>query len=236
MNKHKIINFIQQLKHDMTPMSPRQRFDHIWYHFKWHLIAIVACITAATSLTVSVINGTKPFILGGGIVNVSISADGTTYLTDQYLAAMGTDKKHHQISLFDSGISETNAAELELNSSFTTTFMTLLGAKKFDYLIMDKPTATYYMEQGLFMDLHSIFNIDELQSMESLLLYANIYNEDGITTGEMYPVGICIDALHFTSECITPSEGIYILFAENAPHKDQLHMLYDYLCAWTSGS
>lgn len=236
MKNNKFYRFVQQLKNDMEPMSARQRMEHILYHFKWHLLAIVACIIVAISLIFSIVDGSKPFMLGGGTVNASLSEEGTIYLTDNYLSAMGSSSKKHQISFFDSGLTGLDAAQIDQNPNFTMTFMTMVGAEKFDYIIMDEVAMTYYMEQGLFMDLHDVFTQEELLSLDTLIAYANIYDENGVNTGETYPVGICIDALSFTTECVQPSENVYLLFAKNAPHKDQLHSLYDYLCSWTPDS
>ena len=216
----------------MTPMSNKERFDHIWYHFKWHIIAILLCIIAVVSIFVTMIGNHKDSVIGGGLLNVSTTETGTAFLTDNYLYAEGYSRKKYQATLYAPGIVGMDSDELNQNANFTISFMTMLGAKKFDYLILDEAAMNYYKEQGLFMNLASIFSADELQNLSSSLVHSDTYDEDGNALGQMYPIGICIDSLPFAKNCIESDSPVYLVFAGNAPHSDRLVDFYKYLCSW----
>lgn len=216
----------------MAPMSNKERLDHIWYHFKWHIIAILICIIAAISLFVTMIGNQKESVIGGGLLNVSATEAGTVFLTDNYLYAEGYNNKKYQATLYAPGIVGMDSDELNQNPNFTISFMTMLGAKEFDYLILDEVAMNHYKEQGLFMDLSSIFSGNELQSLECSLVYSDTYDEDGNALEKMYPIGICIDSLPFAENCIESNSPIYLVFAGNAPNSDRLVDFYKYLCSW----
>ena len=216
----------------MAPMSNEERFEHIWYHFKWHIIAILLCIFTVVSISVTMISNQKDSIIGGGLLNVSATETGTTFLTDNYLYTNGYSSKKHQATLYDPGITGMNSDDLNQNANFTISFMTMLGVKKLDYLILDEIALNYYKEQGLFMDLSAIFSADDLQSLASSLVYSDTYDKDGNALGKMYPIGICIDSLPFAENCIQSNSPVYLVFAGNAPHTDKLVNFYKYLCSW----
>ena len=216
----------------MAPMSNKERFDHIWYHFRWYIVAILLCIIAVVSIFVTMIGNQKDSVIGGGLLNVSATEAGATFLTDNYLYTEGYDNKKYQATLYVPNIVGMDDDALKQNADFTISFMTMLGAKEFDYLILDEVAMNYYKEQGLFMDLSSIFSADELQNLEYSLAYSDTYDEDGNALGQMYPIGICIDSLSFTENCIESHSPIYLVFAGNAPHSDKLVDFYKYLCAW----
>lgn len=212
-------------------MTRQERINHIWYYFKWHIVAVAICIIAIISLSINIIQSSKNDVLGGAILNVSISEEGTTYLNDNYLQFCGYKKSKNQVFIFNSGIKNLSADELQLNPDFTMAFTTMLGAKKLDFLIMDKPVMDYYIAQNYYMDLRQIFTTDELQALSENLIYTDI-TIDGII--QPIPIAICIDELPFTVNCIQSSQSVYLLFSRNAPNKNQLKSFYDYLCSWNA--
>ena len=216
----------------MAPMSAQERFDHIWYHFKWHILAILLCIIAVASILITMISNRKDIVIGGGLLNVSTTEVGTIFLTDNYLYTEGYDNKKHQATLYIPSIVGMDSEELKQNANFTISFMTMLGAKEFDYLILDEVAMNYYREQGLFKNLSSIFSEDELQNLEHSLAYTDTYDEYGNALGQVYPIAICIDSLSFAENCIESKSPVYLVFASNAPHADRLVDFYKYLCAW----
>lgn len=231
----KLLSTIQTLAKDLRAMTPKQRIEHIWYYFKWHIIIFLGCIIAAASLISSML-AQKESVLGGGFINISVSESGVEYLADEYLQVMEYNAKKQEVFLYDSGMTGMSADQMMQNPNLTISFMTMIGAKKFDYLLMDEVALNHYKEQGLFMDLHSVFSADFLQSNEHLLIYSDTYDEDGNALGQLYPVGICIDAIPFATEHIESDAPVYLAFARNAVHPEKLAGFYDYLCSWKPGS
>lgn len=232
----KTILAIQNLCRDLQAMTPKQRVEHIWYHFKWHILAVICCIAVVISLCVDIAKGNQQELLGGGILNITLSDSGADFLTEAYLQSFGYKTNQYEVMLYDPGLTGMDSAAIEQNPSFTMSFMTMIGAKKLDFLIMDETAMNYYLPQGLFMDLRSIFNSEELQEMSDLLTYSDSYDEDGNALSQFYPVGICIDSLPFTSACTEAEAPVYLLFVRNAPHPDKLDDFYNYLLSWKSVS
>lgn len=228
--------FFQKLKKDMLDMTAREKAEHIWYHFKWYIIAMLVCMIATISLISTMAINHRNTVFGGGLINVSVSDTGTAFLTEDYLQATNSNNKKYQATLYAPGIIGMDDAGLTQNASFTISFMTMLGAKEFDYLILDEAALNHYKEQGLFMNLRTLFSDAELQNMEQLLVYSDTYDEDGNALGQLYPVGICIEDLPFTENCLNSTSDVYLVFAGNAPHTDRLVAFYNYLCSWNPAS
>lgn len=216
----------------MADMTAGEKAAHIWYCFKWHIIVTCLCLATAVSLITTMVGNHKETVIGGGLLNISVSETGATFLMKDYLQFTGHSGSKYQVTLYSPGISGMDEAGLLQNSDFTIYFMTMLGAKEFDYLILDETAFNYYSEQGLFLDLRTVFSSAELQNMESLCVFPDMCDEDGNTSEQMYPVGICIDSLPFVETCVGSATSVYLVFAANAPHPDKLADFYRYLCAW----
>ena len=228
MRASKIFLFWQKIKKDMASMSTQEKINHIWYHFKWYIIAIIIGTILLISLVVSIVSSAKHDLLGGGIINVSISDAGSQFLSGDYIESQGYDTSRNQVILYNPGLTNMTAEQLKQNANFTISFMTMIGAQELDFLIVDQVALKYYMDQGLYMNLQEVFSEAQLQCLDSYLVYGSSIS------GKSYPVGICIDHLAFTADCIESDSPVYLLFIGNAKHTDQLSGFYDYLCSWST--
>lgn len=226
-----IIHTFKQLKADLSSMSHQERREHIWYHFKWHIVAALVGVIALTSLFLSILSGSKQDILGGGFINVTVSETGLEYLTSEYLQLNDCKESKYEVFIYDSGLVGLTAEELQQNANFTISFITLIGAQELDFLIMDQTSMDYYIQQDLYLDLQNVFSAEDLQQLSPYLVYKST-EEEGVSF--TYPVGICIDNFSFTTKCIQAEQPVYLLFTKNSTRTDKLDDFYNYLCSWSN--
>lgn len=229
----------RRLVEEMKPMRFSQKVDHIWTYYKEYMfVAFVACLFVVATV-VSVINVGKERILSGMLCNVSISMEGYNYLTEDYFDKVGGIDGKQEVGLSSMQFewvdtSDPNQAN-KLDDSYTAamTLISMANGQTVDYVLLDRESFAFFVQQEMFMDLREILTEEDLAQMAEGMLFAQAEAEDG-TLSEKIPVAVNISNLPFTKDCIRTQKEVFMVFIDSTPRKEACRQIWQDILAWES--
>lgn len=239
MNFEKWKESYKRLIEEMKPMRFSQKVDHIWTYYKEYMfVAFLACVFVVVAV-VSAINAGKEAVLSGMLCNVSMSMEGYNYLTVDYSERVGGESGQQEAWLNSMQFewvdtSDPNQAN-KLDDSYTAamSLISMVNGQSVDYILLDRESFAFFVQQEMFMDLREILTEEELAQVAEGMLFAQGEAEDG-TLSEKYPVAVNISKLPFGKDCIRGNKDIFLVFIDNTPRKEACRQIWQDILAWES--
>lgn len=219
---------MEQLK----PMTPKQRFEHIWeYYIKEYWWVAMLVVVAFSVVTMAIVGRFQNTMVSGMLVNIGMDQKGYNYLTEDYLEDLGGeppwDLAELNYSNFGSLLDPENA---EANYNASMQLIARVSGGMLDYMILDKYSMEYYITVEVYMDLREFFSEEELAALdaENRIIYAI---EEGQT--DRMPVAVDITELPFTREYITNEGSIYFALSGNTKRPEMRRDAWERITGWT---
>ena len=165
MEGNGLVAHLKKLEQNLAPMTWRQRFDHLWTYYKW-VLAVLVFVGFILQVLITVLTAaTTDVLLSGMGINVPLTEDGVTCLTDDYFEHL--EGKRGQTIRFTEEILDLDNEAMGLETKYATVVKVsgLIDTDSLDYLILDTEALEYYSEADLFMDLGQIFSEETLAQM-----------------------------------------------------------------------
>lgn len=222
----------KHLMEQLKPMTWAERVDHLWTYYKeWLWIGAVVAILICATVS-SIINLSKDVVVTGIMVNLTIDQEGYNYLSSDYAEKIGADSFWEEVRL-EYTVFETMTAEsaTEKNYYAAMTVVAEVGAKKLDYIILDKPGMEFYITQDVYMDLREFFTEEEIEQFvrEDRLVYAQ---EEG--SEDKWVAAVDITKTAFVQDTITSEGPIYFALAGNTEKPEMCRDVWNHIHAWES--
>ncbi len=216
MEENRLIAHLKKLKKDLAPMTWRQRLDHLWTYYKWVLAVLVFLGFLLQIIITSAVNANTEILISGIGINVPLTEQGITCLSDGYLERL--DGKKGQSVQFLNEILDKDDQALGTEAMYATVVkvsgLTSLG--NLDYLLLDTKALEYYSEGDLFMDLRQILTQEELAQLKLVEI-------GGI------PKLIDLSGTWFADTHFTGEGPYYLAFTFNTSRIGQCYDLWLYL-------
>ena len=216
MEENRLKAHLQKLKADLASMSWRERLEHLWTYYKWVVFAAIGVIIFLHMLLSALIAGNREVLISGIGINVPMTQEGITCLTDDYLTRLeGT--KRQTVQYLDEILDMDNPA-IGQEASYSTIVKVsgLISTEGLDYLILDSKALEYYSAGDIFMDLRQLLPQEELAQL-------NILEIGGV------PMLIDLTGTWFAQTHITGPGPYYLGFAYNTPRAEACKELWQYL-------
>lgn len=232
MTENSFFQRLKRLKVDLKGMTWQQKLDHIWTYYKEFIIFTTIGLIVIIGMGSTMLAPKKELLMGGICVNTYISAEGESYLNQEYFDWLQGDPKKQEIQMsFRSfGDFSTSTQDYEAFQSIVA----MLYAARIDYLLMDEDGMGPLINYESLLDLREVFTEEELKAFGTDVRYAQRTDEEGNPTGEMFPVALEITDIPFVQDCRSYNQKIFLGFAASAPNKDSLRDFWQYLMAWES--
>lgn len=236
----------KELLADLKPMTFWQKVDHLWSYYKEYLLVVFLIGIVVAIIISSLLNARKQYVFQGMMINITMTAEGSRYLTDDLLAALGDGSKNQHV-LFD----YTNFKSLEDptsgedNYNATMVMIARVSAGQVDAALVDQLALEFYMGQEIFGDLRTCFTEEQLAAMGDDVWH--VIMDDG--TGEEepeedeetqpaeqdkgIPMAICVSDMPFFRECAPNNKAIYLVVSCNEPDREAVQGLWAHLNAWS---
>ena len=228
MNELSPIRNLKNLKKDMENMTYGEKLSHIWTYYKWVLVVVLILIMAVSILLAVVQNKRRIMLLGGVTVNVQLSEEGRTYLTEDYKQLVGTGNERESVVLSHTDIDDVhNTAVYESNYYAVMSLLALCTNQEVDYLILDQTGFEAMLIQGAYMGLDEVYTPQELEAMGDDVVYAQ-------NRGEEAPSAIAIDITDtaFIQENAQIKDKVYFVYVANSIRVDTCRAFYEYLLSY----
>lgn len=216
MEENKLKTHLKKLKADLAPMSWRQRLEHLWTYYKWVLAVLVFLGFLLQIIITSATNANTEILISGIGINVPLTDQGITCLSDGYFEQLG-GKKGQAVQYIEEILdtdNQTTALEMGYTAVVKVSGLTSLG--ELDYLLMDTEALEYYSEGDLFMDLRQVFTDEELARLN-------------VTAIGDVPMLIDLSGTWFADNYITGEGPYYLAFIYNTTRTQQCYDLWLYL-------
>ncbi len=221
---------IKRLKVDLKGMTWKEKIDHIWTYYRQFIFFTAVGLIVIIGVGSTILAPKKELLMGGMCVNTYISEEGTSYLMEELFDQLQGDPKKQETQMYfrSFGDMTTSTQDYETFQSIVT----MLYAKKLDYLLMDADSLAPIIGYDSLLDLREVFTAEELEQFGEKIQYAQAADDEGNPTGEKIPVAVEITDISFIQDCKLYNQKFFLGFATNAPNKDSLREFWQYLLAW----
>jgi hypothetical protein len=214
-----------KVKDALRDMTWKERIDYIWSYFHVHILSAVAVLALVIAFLSVALAPKKQVVYSGMTVNVTLTAAGEKYLTDQLFVAFGgTDENKQEIQFQQSTMGKT-----EYGDTTGAEIMTLVGemaAQAIDYLIMDELSMTYLSQGGWFG------NIEEELSESQKEAFADALYKVQMEDGQIVAVAVEITDTDFIRDCAPKAKKVYLVLPGNTERAELSDDFFDWLLAW----
>jgi len=222
-----VLQRFQKLKQTLAPMTMRQRLDHLWTYYKGVLGVMVFLGLFAHIVATGIINANMETLISGLFINVDISFEGSTYVTDDYFAKLEGVEGEQLVAVSYSYFGElTSTQEVEYSYNAAMKTIAMVTGEQLDYIVTDDVGLDFYIGYDFFMDLREFFTAEEMKQWESDVIYFEPVGE------EMYPVAIKLNDTAFAKKYLGANQKTcYLCFIANTPRPEQCRDFWEYLMA-----
>lgn len=219
---------LKSLKKDMENMTYQEKLSHIWTYYRWILVVVLILIMAVSVLLASIQNKRKIMLLGGITVNVQLSEEGKTYLSEDYKQIIGTGNKRETVVLSHTDIQDlANTMVYENNYYAIMSLLALCTNQEVDYLILDQVGFEAMLIQNAYLGLDEVFTPEELEAMGERVIYAQHGEEQSPSA-----VALNIADCPFIQENANEEGPVYFVFVVNSPRTEACREFLEYLLAY----
>lgn len=244
--KEKTKAYFQEMKDAMAPMTPKERVIHFWEYYRVWVWALVVLIVIGCIIGTSIHNSRIHVLISGSLPNVNITAEGETFLTDEYLAAQNGNPKKDSVELtvpYFGSLETSEDPEYSYNAAMGV--LAMVAAQSLDYMMMDDYALQLYLGQNMFLDLREFFTPEELEEWKDrMIYYVPVASEDleleepgkekqthELTEEEkekMYPVAIRLEDTAFAKKYLKGGP-YYLSFVINSKNSEDFRTFWNYL-------
>ncbi len=152
----KFLNALRQQAAVMRGMPLGKKLQHIWFYYRWQILAAFLVLCALVSLVQQTAYNRREPLISGIFINNSTSAEGYAHLKEDYLAYCGDDGRH-RVELVEARQIDFGAEVLPENDAANFMLLTsMISARALDYIITDEATLAALDQQEVVMDLTSV--------------------------------------------------------------------------------
>lgn len=155
----------QRLIDNMDGMSKKEKFQHLFYYYKWHAFAVIAILFLLISVPVSIYKNKRPVALSYAVMNTPNAFALKTSLIDDYVKYYDLKKGYQVRSNTNVVLSlETYEENYDPENASYSQFPTLCYSGEYDIIISDYAGAefcsntslTHILEESLSEDVYNI--------------------------------------------------------------------------------
>ena len=214
----------QKLMEELRPMTPKQRWEHLWEYYKWVLGVVALLVLVGAVIATSIINLNTEVLASGVLLNVEPDDEGYYYLTEAYYNTHKSDQGRQTVELttrtYD--ISE-QVEDPAYNYDVMQSIVAMIYAKTLDYVVSDEASMLELLSPDYFMDLREIFTEEELAAMDDRVI--KLVSEE---TGKTIPMAIEVTDSEFCREFThRPHSKYFIMFGITSPRPEVCREMYE---------
>lgn len=160
---------IRQQQQKLKGKSPKEKLQYFWYYYKIHTIVIVCVVIFLVTMLHDILSAKDYAFYGVMLNSVDLSGDS---MEDAFGEYAGLDLETYECFIdTDSTLSYRSATQYDMATS--QRLIALVQTKDLDALVFDSEIYNNYANNGMFVDLSTLYSPEELQKYEDRLYYVD---------------------------------------------------------------
>ena len=218
-----IRSHFNKLKETLAPMPWKKRLEYLGTYYLWVPIVLLVLILAAASIIPSVLESRKEVLFGGMYVNIPLSEEGQTILTEELFTHLGGSDHSRQKVTLTRGSVNPDSEDIYAAYAETTTIAAQITARELDYILMDEVAKDYFAAHEITGSLEDLLTARQLEALRDRLVYREGSN------GSKYPFAIDLTGTPFAAACGMTEAKLYVAFPGNTDRAERATDFVDYL-------
>ena len=216
----------QKFKNTMKELTWKERLQHLWEYYKWFGIGALVIIAMIVSIVVSVTQNSKEMLYSGVCINLSMTDEGSAYVTDGWFAKLEGDQKKQQTELIPMALNSGANALTDIEMSSSEKLIAMITSGELDYMLMDASSLTYAGNNGMMAPLDEFLSQEMIAKFEGKIVTLQV-------DGKNYLAAIDISDLPFVKKHMGSTNKVYIGFPGNTSRSERNEACLQYLMDWT---
>ena len=223
-----VIPTFRELLEDLKPMTFGEKVDHLWTYYKEYLLIVLLAAVLVAMTVSSFINSGKEVLLRGMMVNITITQEGYNYLTEDYFQKIGGVEGEQLVEMDYANFSDlADPTSSEDNYNASLKLMARVSGGLLDYALIDQMAFEFYLTQGVYGKMSTLFTQQELEEMGDRVIYS--MQDDGT---ERWPVAIDISQTDFVQDAIGTDQKVYFILSGQQPDLEACRSIWNHIHAW----
>lgn len=217
---------------DLKPMTWKKRLEYLWMYYKEYAYCAGIVVVAISLLITIIANQSKETIVGGMLINTTMTQEGMNYLTQDYKAELAPNDKNKLVELEYTTFGDPMDPGRGEESYYASMILTArVSGAMLDYIIMDKFAMEYYITQEVYLDLREFFTPEELAELAARdqVIYAQQAGQE-----ERWPIAIVISDLDYVKDNVTSQGDTYFALSGNVRSLETCRNVWERILAWQS--
>lgn len=209
----------------MKGMTFREKLQHTWFGYKLELGTIAVGVFILVTVISSVINANTKLLLAGDVMNVEMTDQGMSYISNEYFEKLGVPSFLNKVQVVKSYYS--SDGDYEYNYTVSSQTVALAAAEMLDFQIINLKAMEMFFSEGIYMDLREFLTEEELARWEGKIIYL-----ENPETLERVPVALDISETGFIRDTVVGDESTFFAVISTTPRLKETREFFDYLLSW----
>ena len=211
------------------------KFWYIWEYYKFHLLGVLVAFVFIGMFIQAFIQGSKPVILEGAVVDVEYKNVAAEYLKEEYITALGYEPKEVNMSL-DANMSVASSAAIDTQTATVMKLIALIQSNSLDFMLAGNAALEYFTRDFYYQDLSQFLPAEEFARLESegRIVYHDIPikdspNDDEPSSYENRAVAVRMNGTNADNELGFLEEDVYFCVISGSKRPDETLKYLNYL-------
>ncbi len=219
----------QKLRRELSAMTFEDKIDHIWRYYKINLLLLVLIPLILIPIVTSIFRHEPEVMLRGNYCNVSLTEEGRTYVTTDYLSYKAVDTEEYTAEAeftATAGLKMSSANAQGVDGGIAV--VAEVAADLLDYIVCDEVALEFLCAQQSFLPVDQVLTQGQMDRFSDL-----IYTYTDEEFGDTYMLALDVSELDFFRDNVTATGKCYFAFANKKnPDVSALQDLLSYLENW----
>lgn len=204
-------------------LDKKQKWEYYKSYYLGKTIVGVLLFAMFCSLIYEIFINNKEEIIAGSIVNLKISEEGYSLLTDKYLEYTNSGKDKDALLSADTFISFDGSYLKHDNDRYIMALIAQVSVGEFDYLLLDQTAYDGFFDSEIYTDLRICISDKTINSCKELLVYEDYMGEKNVPLAIKLPSEKLNDKLGITNDTV------YLVITQLKPDVDKADTFVNYL-------
>ena len=209
----------------MKGLSLWEKVQHTWFSYKLELATIAVCLFLVITVISCVITANTKILLAGEVMNVEMTDQGMSYISDEYFAKLGVPSFLNKVQVVQTYY--TNDGDYEYNYTVSSQTVAMVAAESLDFQIINLKAMEMFFNEGIYLDLREFMTEEELAQWEGKIIYL-----ENPETLDRVPVALDISDIGFVKDNVYGKDSTFFTVIKTTPRLKETRAFFEYMLDW----